>query len=144
MPRQQRLELAAEKDIDPTQQDRGHGAERIALVGPVARVARVEFVPVARVEDVPPGTVTAVRAGDEEIALAHCDGGFFAVQGHCLHLQGPLSEGRLHDCVLTCPWHGWQYDVRTGQNEFDLAIQLRTYDVQVDDGEVRVRLQDGD
>ena len=75
-----------------------------------------------------------------EIALAHCNGGFYAVQGHCLHLQGPLGHGRLEGCVLTCPWHGWQYDVRTGQNEFDLAIQLQTYDVQVDDGEVRVRV----
>jgi nitrite reductase (NADH) small subunit len=100
----------------------------------------VEFVTVARVEDVPSGTLTTVRAGDEEIALAHCDGGFYAVQQHCLHLQGPLGEGRLEGCVLTCPWHGWQYDVRTGQNEFDLAIQLRTYDVQVEDGEVRIRL----
>jgi nitrite reductase (NADH) small subunit len=100
----------------------------------------VEFVSVARVEDIPPGTVRSVRAGDEEIALAHCDGGFFAVQEHCIHLQGPLGEGRLDGCVLTCPWHGWQYDVRTGQNEFDLAIQLRTYDVQVDNGEVRVRV----
>jgi nitrite reductase (NADH) small subunit len=98
------------------------------------------FVPVARVEEFPPGTLRTVRAGDEEIALAHCDGGFYAVQAHCMHLQGPLGEGRLEGCVLTCPWHGWQYDVRTGQNEFDLAIQLRTYDVQVENGEVRVRV----
>ncbi|CAN5119255.1 non-heme iron oxygenase ferredoxin subunit [soil metagenome] len=101
------------------------------------------FVTVARTEDVGPGSVRAVRAGDEEIALAHCDGGFYAVQQHCLHLQGPLGEGTLEGCVLTCPWHGWQYDVRTGQNEFDLAIQLRTSDVQVEDGEVRVRLMSG-
>jgi nitrite reductase/ring-hydroxylating ferredoxin subunit len=104
----------------------------------------VPFVPVARVEDVPPGTIRPVRAGDEEIALAHCEDGIFAVQQHCLHLQGPLGEGRLEGCVLTCPWHGWQYDVRTGQNEFDLAIQLRTYDVQVEDGEVRVLVPQGD
>ena len=113
-------------------------------MGPVARVAPVEFVPVARVEDVPPGTVKSVRAGEEEIALANCNGGFYAVQQACIHLQGPLGEGRLDGCVLTCPWHGWQYDVRTGQNEFDLAIQLRTYDVQVEDGEVRVRLPRSD
>jgi nitrite reductase/ring-hydroxylating ferredoxin subunit len=99
-----------------------------------------DFVTVAQVEDVLPGTVRPVRVGDEEIALAHCEGGFYAVQGHCLHLQGPLGEGRLDGCVLTCPWHGWQYDVRTGQNEFDLAIQLRTYDVQVDNSDVRVRV----
>ena len=104
----------------------------------------MEFVAVARVEDVPPGAVRSVRAGDEEIALAHCDGGFYAVQQHCIHLQGPLGDGKLDGCVLTCPCQGWQYDVRTGQNEFDLAIQLRTYDVQVEDGEVRVRLPRSD
>ena len=40
--------------------------------------------------------------------------------------------------MLTCPWHGWQYDVRTGLNEFDHAIELRTYEVRVEDGEVQV------
>jgi nitrite reductase (NADH) small subunit len=103
-------------------------------------MAEGAFAGVARVDDVPAGSVRAVRAGDEEIALAHCDGGFYAVQQHLLHLEGPLGEGVLEGCALTCPWHGWQYDVRTGQNEFDLAIQLRTYDVQVEDGEVRVRV----
>ena len=98
------------------------------------------LVPVARVEDVPPGTVAAVRAGDEELALANVDGRFFATQGHCIHLQGPLGEGELEGCVLTCPWHGWQYDVRTGENEFDRAIQLRTYEVRVEDGDVQVAL----
>ena len=99
------------------------------------------FVPVARVEDLPEGSVRHVRVGEEEIALAHCNGGFYATQGLCIHLQGPLGEGWLEDgCVLTCPWHGWQYDVRTGENEFDRAIQLRTYDVQVADGEIRVRV----
>jgi nitrite reductase/ring-hydroxylating ferredoxin subunit len=99
------------------------------------------FVTVARVADVPPGSVRPVRVGDAEIALAHCDDGFFATQGHCLHLQGPLGEGRLEACVLTCPWHGWQYDVRTGENEFDRAIVLRTFDVQVEGGEVRVAVR---
>jgi len=97
-----------------------------------------EFVTVARVEDVPPGSVKSVRAGDEEIALAHVDGSFYATQAECLHLKGPLGEGRLEDSVLTCPWHGWQYDLRTGENEFDRAIKLRTYEVRVEDGEVRV------
>jgi nitrite reductase/ring-hydroxylating ferredoxin subunit len=97
-----------------------------------------EFVTVARVEDVPPGSVRTVRAGEEEIALAHVDGGFYATQAACAHLKGPLGEGRLQGPVLTCPWHGWQYDVRTGENEFDRAIQLRTYEVRVEDGEVRV------
>ena len=96
------------------------------------------FVTVARAEEVPPGTIRPMTVGETEIALAHCNGGFYAVQGHCLHLQGPLGHGRLEGCVLTCPWHGWQYDVRTGENEFDRAIKLETYPVQIEDGEVRV------
>jgi nitrite reductase (NADH) small subunit len=98
------------------------------------------FVTVARVEDVPPGTVTTVHTGEQQIALAHCDGGFYATQQECVHLKGPLGEGRLEGCLLTCPWHGWQYDVRTGKNDFDLAIELRTYEVQVENGEIRVRV----
>ena len=97
------------------------------------------LVTVARVDEVPPGTVKAVTAGDEPIALANCDGAFYATQGKCLHLEGPLGEGKLDDgCLLRCPWHGWTYDVRTGKNDFDLAIELRTYVVQVEDGEVKV------
>ena len=97
------------------------------------------FVPVARLEELPPGTLKGVRAGEDDIALAHCNSGIYAVQAHCIHLQGPLAEGHLEGCVLTCPWHGWQYDVRTGKNEFDLAIKLQTYDVQIENGEIRVR-----
>jgi nitrite reductase (NADH) small subunit len=99
------------------------------------------LVTVARAEDIPPpGAVTHVSAGEEEIALANVDGELYAVQGHCLHLQGPLGQGRLEDSVLTCPWHGWQYDVKSGLNEFDHAIQLRTYEVRVEDGDVKVEI----
>jgi nitrite reductase (NADH) small subunit len=97
------------------------------------------FVTVGRVDDIPPGTLRTVSANGEEITLAHCDGAIHATQAHCIHLQGPLGEGSLEGCVLTCPWHGWQYDVRTGENEFDRAIRLRTYEVDVVDGEIRVR-----
>jgi nitrite reductase (NADH) small subunit len=104
-------------------------------------MAEGQFVTVARVEDVPPGTVTTVRAGDEEIALVHCGGSFYATQNACIHLEGPLGQGHVEDdCLLTCPWHGWRYDVRTGENDFDLAIKLRTFEVAVEDGDVRVRV----
>ena len=96
------------------------------------------LVTVARAEDVPAGTVTTVVAGDEPIALARVGGDFYATQSACPHLQGPLGEGWLEGCVLTCPWHGWQFDLRTGENVFDLAIRLRRYEVHVEDGEVKV------
>ncbi len=93
----------------------------------------------ARVEDVAPGTVVTVTAGEEAIALANVDGRFYAMQNACLHLKGPLGEGKLDaEHYLTCPWHGWKYDVATGKNDFDLAIQNRTYEVRIEDGDVQV------
>jgi len=80
-----------------------------------------EFVTVAHVGDVPPGTLRKVELDGEPIALAHVDGRFCATQGNCLHLGGPLGDGHLEGSVVTCPWHGWQYDICTGLNEFDLA-----------------------
>ena len=97
-----------------------------------------DFRAVARVDEIGPGTLACVKVGELELALARVGDEFYATQAHCIHLQGPLCEGRLDGTVLSCPWHGWQYDVRTGENEFDRAIQLETYEVQVEDGEVRV------
>jgi nitrite reductase (NADH) small subunit len=96
------------------------------------------FVTVARVEDVPPGTVTRVHAGEAEFALANIDDEFFATQGACLHLQGPLGDGKLEGAMIVCPWHGWRYDVRTGFNDFDHAIRIRTFEVRVEDGDIQV------
>jgi nitrite reductase (NADH) small subunit len=95
---------------------------------------------VARVEEVPPGTARLVEAGGRELALFNCEGSVYATQSECLHLKGPLPHGELEGCVVTCPWHGWQYDVRTGENEFDRALALETFEVVVQDGEVKVAL----
>jgi nitrite reductase/ring-hydroxylating ferredoxin subunit len=97
-----------------------------------------DWVAVARADEVEPGTVQTVRAGEEEVALARVGDDFYATQNACIHLHGPLGEGRLEGPVLSCPWHGWQYDVRTGENEFDLAIQLQTFEVKVEHGEVKI------
>jgi nitrite reductase/ring-hydroxylating ferredoxin subunit len=103
-------------------------------------VPEPRFQTVARVDDLEPGSVRTVRAGDAEIALARVGDEFYATQHACIHLHGPLGEGNVEDHVLTCPWHGWQYDLRTGENEFDRAIRLETYEVRVEDGDVQVAI----
>ncbi len=97
-----------------------------------------QLITVARAEEVRPGTAAVVRAGERELALYNVGGTFYATQNACLHLGGPLGDGVLRECVVTCPWHGWQYDVRTGENEFDRALALETFAVVVEDGEVKV------
>jgi nitrite reductase (NADH) small subunit len=98
------------------------------------------LITVAKVEEVPAGTVRHVHAGDVAFAVARVGDDFFATAGVCLHLRGPLGHGRLAGHVLSCPWHGWQYDVRSGLNEFDHSIELETYHVRVENGEVKVEL----
>jgi nitrite reductase (NADH) small subunit/3-phenylpropionate/trans-cinnamate dioxygenase ferredoxin subunit len=99
-----------------------------------------QLVTVARADEVPPGSARLVRAGEVELALYNVDGRFYATQSQCLHLKGPLGDGDLDGPVVTCPWHGWQYDVRTGENEFDRALQLETFEIVVEDGDVKVLL----
>ena len=52
-------------------------------------------------------------------ALFNVDGTFYALDGVCPHQGGPLGSGEVHNCIVTCPWHGWQFDVRTGQHQQD-------------------------
>ena len=97
-----------------------------------------EWVRVAVVGEVPAGTGKEVTVGDRVIAVYRVEDRFHALDGICAHAGGPLAEGALEGCVVTCPWHGWQYDVTTGRHCLTSRIQQRVYPVQVRDGEVWV------
>ena len=98
------------------------------------------FVRVARADDVPPGTGAVVHADGRALALFNVDGAFYALDNVCLHRGGPVGEGDLDGRVVTCPWHGFQYDVTTGRNVFDPEVGLETFSVRVEDGDVLVAI----
>lgn len=99
-----------------------------------------EYRTVAKVEDVPPGSGAVVDARGRALALFNVEGAFYALDNTCLHRGGPVGDGDLDGTVVTCPWHGWQYDVTTGRNVFDREIGLQAYPVRVVAGEVQVAL----
>jgi nitrite reductase/ring-hydroxylating ferredoxin subunit len=101
-----------------------------------------DFVPVARVEDFPLRTGRMVVVGGRHIALFRLDEGFFAIDNHCLHQAGPLCDGELEGAVVTCPWHGWSYDVRTGILVQDGRVGVSRHHTRIVDGEVLIRLTD--
>ncbi len=72
--------------------------------------------------------------------MYNVDGTFHVTDNTCLHRGGPLGDGFLEGPVITCPWHGWQYDVPTGHNLGNRALRVKTYPVLVEDGEVRIRI----
>jgi len=76
---------------------------------------RVPLVKVAHVNDVIPGTAKVVQAGQTTCALFNLSGTFYATNNKCTHMGGPLGEGKVEGNVVTCPWHGSRFDIRTGE-----------------------------
>jgi nitrite reductase (NADH) small subunit len=94
------------------------------------------WVRVLDVAEVPPGQVVEVLAGDRAVAVANVDGQIFAVDSVCPHAGGPLGDGHLDGCTLTCPWHGWTFDVRDGSSELAADVRVGTFEVHIEDGAV--------
>ena len=81
--------------------------------------AALEWHRVADVDELPEGRVKTVVAGPHSMALTHIDGEFTAMDNRCPHQGGPLGEGSIEtgvdgQCWLRCPWHGWDFDPKTG------------------------------
>jgi nitrite reductase/ring-hydroxylating ferredoxin subunit len=76
----------------------------------------IDYVTVAHLRDVPPGRLLQVEAGGRWYALANVGGQLYAVDNNCPHNGGPLGKGVLEGSVITCPWHGWRWDVTSGRN----------------------------
>jgi nitrite reductase/ring-hydroxylating ferredoxin subunit len=72
-------------------------------------------IKVARVNEIPPGEMKLVELGEEEVVVANVGGQFFAFANKCSHRGGPLAEGELEGELVRCPWHGGQFNVRTGE-----------------------------
>jgi nitrite reductase/ring-hydroxylating ferredoxin subunit len=99
-----------------------------------------ESVRVAQLQDIPPGSCLEVAAAGRVVALFNVDGSLYAVDGVCPHAGGPLGAGTLQDNVVTCPWHGWQFDVTNGRHCLNDNIQHPTFAVRVEDNTVYVEL----
>jgi nitrite reductase (NADH) small subunit len=99
-----------------------------------------EFVKVADLSDLGPGACKAVEAGGKTIALFNVEGTVYALDNTCLHQGGPLGEGMLEGEVVTCPWHMWEYNVRTGEKVENPELKVATYEVRVEGNDIKVAL----
>jgi nitrite reductase/ring-hydroxylating ferredoxin subunit len=92
-----------------------------------------------RLDDLTPGKPQLIEVDGRRIVLARVGDAVYACADACAHKGGPLSEGKLSGTRLACPWHGWHYDVRTGQCVFPgRGASVATYPVSITDGEIRV------
>jgi nitrite reductase/ring-hydroxylating ferredoxin subunit len=107
---------------------------------------------VATLDEIPPGERKVVEVGGRSIGVFNINGEFYALRNRCPHQGGPVCQGRLTgflECnapgefnykrkgeILRCPWHGWEFDVKTGQSWVDpTRMRTRSYKVSVESGE---------
>ena len=118
---------------------------------------------VATVEEIPPGERKIVEVAGRSIGVFNLDGVFFALRNRCPHQGGPLCSGTLSGLItasgpgayhysrageiVRCPWHGWEFDIRTGQSWCDPThVRVRSYAVTIEGRQQDVSdavLQDG-
>jgi nitrite reductase (NADH) small subunit/3-phenylpropionate/trans-cinnamate dioxygenase ferredoxin subunit len=97
-----------------------------------------DFLKVALVSDLEPGQGKTVERRGIAVALFNVGGTFRAIGNACLHRGGPLAEGELKGTVVTCPWHGWQFDVISGAVPRNPDVGVPIYRVVVRGDEVFV------
>jgi nitrite reductase/ring-hydroxylating ferredoxin subunit/uncharacterized membrane protein len=96
--------------------------------------------PVCNQSELGDGQVMLAKIQNERVAVARCSDGMVAFSDHCTHKGGPLSDGALVGCTIQCPWHGSQFDVRSGRVVAGPAGEkIKTYDIEIRAGEVYVK-----
>jgi len=111
---------------------------------------------VARAVEVAPGHCKIVNVNGREIGVFNLNGEYFALANRCPHEGGPLCQGHIiplvqsdgpghyrlarHQEFLRCPWHGWEFEIRTGQSWCDpKSTRARQFQVKVESGETLVK-----
>lgn len=99
-----------------------------------------EFVTVAKVEEIPSGEGRAFEVHDQVVAVFNRDGEFLAIDDMCPHMGASLAGGHFdaEDCTVTCPWHGWRFDVKDGTWCDNRRLKIDTFQVRVVNNEIQV------
>ena len=99
-----------------------------------------DWIPVAAAAECPPGVSIERVADGRMVAIANVAGAYHAIDGLCPHQGGPLGTGVLCGTTLTCPWHGWQFDVVTGRHAISATVRQAVHEVKEEGERLFVRL----
>ncbi len=103
----------------------------------------MKVIPIANLSELEPGTCRSVEVDGIGVALFNVEGTIYALNNTCPHAGGPLGEGKLNGELVECPWHGWRYNVRTGERPENPDFKVACYPVQVDGTLILVSIPEG-
>ncbi len=99
----------------------------------------IEFVTVAKQDELQPGERMVVEVGRRWVAIFNVEGTYYAIEDVCTHDDGPLAEGELTGCIIECPRHGATFDIRTGKVLSPPAmVDVKAFDVRVEGDAIQV------
>jgi nitrite reductase/ring-hydroxylating ferredoxin subunit len=107
------------------------------------KITMAIWLKVAKVEEFT-GNVQCVEHDGIRIAVFKLNDGFYAINDECSHDEASLSEGEIiKDCIIECPLHGAQFDIKTGKNlAFPAVTPVDAYPVKIEDGEIYVQVEE--
>jgi len=100
----------------------------------------MSFVKVAPAAGLEPDSVMEVLVGDTPYAICNVGGKITALNGICPHNGGPLGQGAINGPNVVCPWHAWEWNCATGENDMDPSKKVATCEVKVEGGDIFLNL----
>lgn len=101
-----------------------------------------DFVLATEESNVPEESMKLVNVAGRPILLARRNGQVYGVSNRCPHMGCSLANGTLKEFTVTCPCHGWNFDIRSGQNRENKAITLMIYECKIQNGKIFLKLMD--
>jgi nitrite reductase (NADH) small subunit len=99
------------------------------------------FVKLASESELPAaGQAKEFPCGDKLICVANVNGTISAMDNVCLHRGGPLGQGVIEDNKVVCPWHGWQWDPKSGEAAQNPGAKVAVYPLKIENGTVMIEL----
>ena len=95
---------------------------------------------VAKTTDMKDGGAQIIDISGQSIALFNLKGKFYATDNHCLHRGGPLADGHIEGSIVTCPWHAWQFDVKSGECLTMKGSKLKCYPTKIENSEIHIEI----
>lgn len=99
------------------------------------------WIEVALSNAVGEGTAIEKLVDEQILAIFRYQGTLFALDGMCAHQGGPIAEGKVEAGCVTCPWHGWQYELATGIQTINRQPLQRTYPIREREGKIQVLIE---
>jgi NAD(P)H-dependent nitrite reductase small subunit len=100
----------------------------------------LNWIEVATTEGIPTGHGKLIETDGVSIALFKVGDKIYAIDNVCPHKGGALAEGSFKECVVTCPWHGWKFDVTTGAMSMNPSIKVKIYPVKLQGSTISIKI----